>query len=299
MVQLHCIKQAGEPGQPAPLRTDRRGFRSSRRCGCRRARGAGLQRQMLLLPGQPAARPQHRGPRWHQCGQELPERRGQRAAVVLRHDQRRRLPRPRGQRLPSGRGERRHHRPMRGARCAVRPRVWRTSGEPLVRRSAGLADVLRARPDRTATLARRVFGIECPDCRRNRENVSAHGDARPRHRRWTRERHRRPRHGHRRDFLLRGGRRHSGHRWLRQRVLSFDQRRWLQCHGDLPRLPARRAFCQPVLHADPPDVHSGERRLPVQAHAHERIAAQRWACLGAEAQGGLRQDPLRHSRGRP
>ena len=70
--------------------------------GRRHAGRAGLQRQVLLLPGQPAPRPQHRRPGRHQRRQELPERRRQRLPPLLRHRQGRRLPRPRGQRLPPG-----------------------------------------------------------------------------------------------------------------------------------------------------------------------------------------------------
>ena len=53
----------------------------------------------------------------------------------------------------------------------------------------------------------------------------------------------------------RGGARH---RRLRQRLLPLDQRQGLQRHGDLARLQARRGVRQPVLHADPPDLHSGD-----------------------------------------
>ena len=63
--------------------------------------------------------------------------------------------------------------------------------------------------------------------------------------------------------------------------------------------PAGRAVRQPVLHADPPDVHPGERRLPVEAHADVRVAAQRRARVGAEADGRpalARPDPRGRSR---
>ena len=50
-----------------------------------------------------------------------------------------------------------------------------------------------------------------------------------------------------------------------------------------------RALRQPVLHADPPDLHSGQRRASVEAHADEREPAQRRARLGAEEEG--RQAP--------
>ena len=59
----------------------------------------------------------------------------------------------------------------------------------------------------------------------------------------------------------------AGDRRLRQRLLSFDQRQGLERHGDLARAQARRAVRQSLLHADPSDVHSGFRRLPVEADA--------------------------------
>ena len=45
---------------------------------------------------------------------------------------------------------------------------------------------------------------------------------------------------------------------------------------------------QPLLHADPPDLHPGQRRLPVEAHADERVAAQRRPRVGAQ---GARRRP--------
>ena len=60
-----------------------------------------------------------------------------------------------------------------------------------------------------------------------------------------------------------------------------------QRHGDLARAQARRRVRESVLHADPPDVHSRQRRLPVEAHADERVAAQRRPRVGAE--GARRQ----------
>ena len=56
---------------------------------------------------------------------------------------------------------------------------------------------------------------------------------------------------------------------------------------------------QPLLHADPPDLHPRHRPPPVQAHADERVAAQRRPHLGAEEAGRLRQEPARHPRGGP
>ena len=133
--------------------------------GRRDARRAGLQRQVLLLPGLAAPGALDRRPGRHQRGQELPERRRQRLPAVLRHRQGRRLPRPRGQRLPPRRGQRQHHRPVRGPGRAVRPRVRRPAGQPLVRRRPGLAHLLRPRPDRPAAPARRLPGARAADRR--------------------------------------------------------------------------------------------------------------------------------------
>ena len=77
-------------------------------------------------------------------------------------------------------------------------------------------------------------------------------------------------------------RRRARHRRLRQRLLPLDQRQGLQRHRHLARLQARRVLRQSLLHADPPDLHPGERRLSVQADADVRIAAQRRPRLGAE-----------------
>ena len=126
------------------------------------ARRARLQRPELLHPGQPAPRAQHRGAGRHQRRQELPERRRQRLSPVLRHGQGRRLPLARSQRLPAGAAAREHHRPVRRAGRAVRARVRRAARQPLVRRRAGVAHVLRARPDRPAAAARRLSVADAP-----------------------------------------------------------------------------------------------------------------------------------------
>ncbi len=68
---------------------------------------------------------------------------------------------------------------------------------------------------------------------------------------------------------LRRRRGDSGDRRLRHRVLPLHQRRELERHRRLARAQARGAVRQPVLHADSPDLHPGERRSPVQAHADE------------------------------
>ena len=52
-----------------------------------------------------------------------------------------------------------------------------------------------------------------------------------------------------------------------------------------------RAVRQPVLHADPPHVHPGERRLPVEAHADVGVAAQRRPGLGARRSSTTPRSP--------
>jgi succinate dehydrogenase / fumarate reductase flavoprotein subunit len=55
----------------------------------------GYKVKVLLLPGLSPACALHRGTGRHQCGEELSKRRRQRASPLLRHGQRRRLPRSR------------------------------------------------------------------------------------------------------------------------------------------------------------------------------------------------------------
>ena len=61
-----------------------------------------------------------------------------------------------------------------------------------------------------------------------------------------------------------------------------DQRDGVQRHRRVAGPPPRRRVRQPVLHADPPDLHPAGRRLPVEADADVGVAAQRRPDLGAE-----------------
>ena len=176
----------------------------------------------------------------------------------------------------------------RGAGRAVRPRVRRPARQPLVRWRAGVAHLLRPRPDGPAAALRRLPGARAADRGRQRRAARAHRDARPDRRRRAGPRHRRPRPGHRRDQHALRRRRRARHRRLRQRLLPVDQRQGLQRHGDLAGAQAGRLLRQPLLHADPPDLHPGQRRLPVEADADERVAAQRRPGLGAQ---GARRHP--------
>jgi hypothetical protein len=164
-----------------------------------------------------------------------------------------------------------------------------TARQPLV----SAARRCRARSTRAARPASSCCsaptGAVAADRRRHREDVPAHRDARRRRRRRPRARHRHARPRHRRDRVARGRRGGARDRRLRQRVLPVDQREGLQRHGDVARAQARRRLRQPVLHADPPDLHPGQRRLPVEAHADVRVAAQRRPRLGAEEEGDKRK----------
>ena len=101
-----------------------------------------------------------------------------------------------------------------------------------------------------------------------------------------------------------GRRRRPRHRRLLQRLLPLDEREGLQRDRDLARPQARRRLRQPLLHPDPPDLHPAVRRLPVEAHPDERVAAQRRPDLGAAgrrrgapARGHPRRGPLLLPRG--
>ena len=87
------------------------------------------------------------------------------------------------------------------------------------------------------------------------------------------------------DRALRGPRRAAVHRRLRHGVLPLHQRGELERHRRVARAQARRVLRQPLLHADPPDLHSGVGHAPVEADADEREPPQRRAGLGAEEAG--------------
>src|SRR5690606_22194717 len=71
---------------------------------------------------------------------------------------------------------------------------------------------------------------------------------------------------------------------IRKRLLPLDKRKKFERNGGVALLQTRRVLRQPVLHADPSDLHPGVGRLPVQAHADERKPPKRWPRLGpAEA----------------
>ena len=160
-------------------------------------------------------------------------------------------------------GQRRHHRPDGRAGCAVRPGVRRPARQPQLRWRAGQPHVLRTWPDGTAVVARRLPAARAPDRPRRREAVQPRRARRHGRDRRPVRRHRHPRPDQRRDPVARRARRGAVHGRLRQRVLPVDQRDELQRHRRVARAPQGRVLRQPVLHADPPDVHPAGRRHAV------------------------------------
>jgi succinate dehydrogenase / fumarate reductase cytochrome b subunit len=79
--------EAREPRQQAEVHGDRGGDRARRRIGRGLDGGARLRRRVLLLPGQPAPRALDRRAGRHQRREELPQRRRQHLAALLRHRQ--------------------------------------------------------------------------------------------------------------------------------------------------------------------------------------------------------------------
>ena len=70
--------------------------------------------------------------------------------------------------------------------------------------------------------------------------------------------------------------------------------------ADLAGAPQGRLHGQPLLHADPPDLHPGLRRAPVQADPDVASRCATTAASGCpRTPGRLRQGPARHPRGGP
>ena len=170
-----------------------------------------------------------------------------------------------------------------------------TAGESLLRRRAGFAHFLRARPDGTAAAARRLSGAGAADRRSARCRcfrapkcwivIVIDGKARG---------------IVTRDLVTGKIESHAGrcggprHRRLRQRLLPLDEcERFATCTAIWRAYKRGAAFGESVLHADPSDLHSRQRRLSIQAHADERIAAQRRPHLGSKEARRQRGRPIR------
>ena len=137
----------------------------------------------------------------------------------------------------------------------------REYGGLLDNRSFGGAQVSRTFYARGQTGQQLLLGayqaLEQQVVARQRPHVHQDRDARRRRQGRQGLRHRHPRPGHRRDQLALGPRRRAGHRRLLERLLPVDQRHELQRHGGVAGAQEGRAVRQPVLHADPPDLHPG------------------------------------------
>ena len=232
--------------------------------GRRDAGRARLQRRVLLLPGLAAPRALDRRAGRHQRRQELPERRRQRLPPLLRHGQRRRLPLARGERLPPRRGLA-STSSISASRRACRSRASTAAllDEPLLRRRAGLAHLLlpAARPASSCCSARtrrssgrsalgKVKMFRAPRCSTSSSSTAERAASSCAT--WSPARSR----SHAADavVLATGG--------YGNVFYPLDERQGLQRHRDLSRVQARRVLRQPVLHADPSDLHSRHRRLP-------------------------------------
>ena len=124
------------------------------------------------------------------------------------------------------------------------------------------------------------------------ELLQPHRDARRRGGRRPVRRHRRPRPAHRRDRARTRPTPWCSPPAATRTSSSCRPTPWPATSPRLAGPPAGRLLRQPVLHADPPDVHPAERRVPVEAHADVGVAAQRRPHLGAEG-------PRRHPPARP
>ena len=206
-----------------------------------------------------------------------------RLPALLRHGQGRRLPLPRGERLPARRGQRATSSTSASRRASRSPASTAACSTTAPSAACRCSRTFYARGQTGQQLLhRRLPGAGAPDRGRHGRDVHPPRDARARRRRRPGARHRRPRPGHRRDRDAPRRRGRARHRRLRQRLLPLDQRDGLQRHRDLARAPQGRLLRQPLLHADPPDLHPGRRRPPVEADADVGVAAQRRPHLGAE-----------------
>ena len=290
--------EAGEPRQQAEVQRHRGRHRPGRRRGRGDAGRARLQRQVLLLPGRRAART--RSPRRAASTPPRTTRTTATASTACSTTRSRAATSARAK--PTSIAWRRSASTSSTSawRRACRSRA--STAALLANRSFGGAQVSRTFYARGQTGQQLLLGayqaLEQQIAQGSVKMYPAHRDARPGRRRRPGARHRRARPASPASIEAhRGRRRGAGDGRLRQRLLPVDQRQGLQRHRGLARLQARRRVRQPLLHADPPDLHPGERRPPVQAHADVRVAAQRRPRLGAEAR--RRQAAARRRSPRP
>ena len=130
------------------------------------------------------------------------------------------------------------------------------SRQPIIRRGAGVAHLLRSRPDRPAAAPRRLPVADAPGAGQDGPPPRETGNARSRPRQRPRPRHHREEPGHGTARAVRRRRRHPRHRRLRHRVLPLDQRgecqrdRGVACtqaRGCFSPIPASRRFTRPAF----------------------------------------------------
>jgi succinate dehydrogenase / fumarate reductase flavoprotein subunit len=244
------------PGQQAEIRRHRRRYRPGRRVRRATLAELGYQVEALRLPRLAAPRALDRGPGRHQRGEELPERRRLDPPPVLRHRQGRRLPRARGQRVPP-----REVSVNIIDQCVAQGVPFaREYGGLLDNRSFGGAQVSRTFYARGQTGQQLLLGAyQALERQIALGNVKMHTacemldvvnvDGRARGIVT-------------RDLLTgeftvaRGRRRRARHRRLRQRVLPVDERHGCNVTAAWRAHKPRGGVRQPVLHADPPHLHS-------------------------------------------
>ena len=160
---------------------------------CRHSRRVGFQCIELLHSRFTSSRPLYRRSGRYQRRQKLSKRRRLGISFILRHHQRWRLSCPRSQRLPSGRSIEQHHRPMRGTRRSLCPRIW---GGQLANRSFGGAQVSRTFYAKGQTGQQLLLGCICiaqpSGEKRYGKTIYTLRDARPRDYRRSCARYHRP-----------------------------------------------------------------------------------------------------------
>ena len=203
------------------------------------------------------------------------------------------------QRLPAGRGVGEHHRPDGRPGRAVRPRVRRPARQPQLRRRPGQPHVLRPRPDRPAAAARCLPADGPPGRSRRRSSC---GTASSSSTSWSSTA--RCAGIVTRDLLTGEVRSHAGHAVVLATGgygnVFFLSTNAMACNVTAAWRAHRRGRLvrQPVLHADPPDVHPAVRRVPVEAHADVGVAAQRRPGVGAAVDADEARRPTSDPRGR-
>ena len=242
-----------------------------------------LRREVVLLPGLAPTRALDRRPGRDQRRQELQGRRRLGLPALLRHHQGRRLPLARVQRLPAGRGQ-----PRTSSTSAWR-RVCRSPASTAGCSTTGPSAAYRC--PAPSTPAVRPASSCCIGAYQALERQVAAGTVR------TYTRHEMLElivvDGRARGIIVRDMVTGEIETYFADVVVLasggygnvfFLSTNAMGCNvtATLAGAPQGRADGQPLLHADPPDLHPGGRRAPVEAHADERVAAQRRPDLGAQ-----------------